>query len=194
MARCHRIAERDRGTAVRLGGVREAPDASSGARRVVHVFGSDEQLARVCRAFCSRARLAELWTSEGPTAQAMSLLDRDGGPLSSGESPLAQASRMSDGPRRARSGRKARSAPSWGAQRGAFLVSTVARPCARLHRGKRPYWLPCRALARNCPQGRGRALTLCGRRVRPGRRIPESGAGNSRSQRENHLEFVGRAT
>jgi hypothetical protein len=49
------------------------------------VFSSDEQLARVCRAFCSRARLSELWTSEGPTAQAMSLLERDGGPLSSGE-------------------------------------------------------------------------------------------------------------
>ena len=49
------------------------------------MFSSDEQLARVCRAVCSRARLAELWTSDGPTVQATDLLERDGGPLSSGE-------------------------------------------------------------------------------------------------------------
>ena len=49
------------------------------------MFSSDEQFARVCRAICSRARLAELWTSEGPTAQASALLEHDGGPLSSGE-------------------------------------------------------------------------------------------------------------
>ena len=49
------------------------------------MFSSESQLIRVCRAICSRARLAELWTSDGPTAQATDLLERDGGPLSSGE-------------------------------------------------------------------------------------------------------------
>ena len=43
-------------------------------------------------------------------------------------------------------------------------------------------WLPCRALARKCPQGRKWALTLCGRHARPGRCFPESGATSSGSQ------------
>jgi hypothetical protein len=49
------------------------------------VFRSDAQLARVCRAFCARARLGRLWTEAGPTDEAMALLQSDGGPLSSGE-------------------------------------------------------------------------------------------------------------
>ncbi len=49
------------------------------------MFRSDAQLARVCRAFCARARLGRLWTEEGPTDEAMALLESDGGALSSGE-------------------------------------------------------------------------------------------------------------
>jgi len=49
------------------------------------VFSSELQRARVCRAFCARARLGDLWTDERPTAEAMALVERDGGPLSSGE-------------------------------------------------------------------------------------------------------------
>jgi hypothetical protein len=49
------------------------------------VFRSDAQLARVCRAFCARARLGRLWTEAGPTDEAMALLQNDGGALSSGE-------------------------------------------------------------------------------------------------------------
>jgi hypothetical protein len=75
-----------------------------------------------------------------------------------------------------------------------FSVVAVARLCARLLLGKRPYWLPCRALARKCPQGQGGALTLCGRRARPGRCIPESGAISSGSQRGDLAESGGRAT
>ena len=49
------------------------------------MFSSELQRARVCRAFCARARLAELWTDEGPTTEATALVERDGGALSSGE-------------------------------------------------------------------------------------------------------------
>lgn len=49
------------------------------------MFRSDAQLARVCWAFCARARLGRLWTEEGPTDEAMALLESDGGALSSGE-------------------------------------------------------------------------------------------------------------
>jgi hypothetical protein len=43
-------------------------------------------------------------------------------------------------------------------------------------------WLPCRALARKCLQGRKWALTLCGRHARPGRCFPGSGATSSGPQ------------
>ena len=49
------------------------------------MFSSELQRARVCRAFCARARLAELWTENGPTSEARALLENDGGALSSGE-------------------------------------------------------------------------------------------------------------
>ena len=49
------------------------------------MFSSETQLSRVCRAFCARGRLTELWTDEGPTVQARDLAERGGGPLSSGE-------------------------------------------------------------------------------------------------------------
>jgi hypothetical protein len=49
------------------------------------VFSSESQLSRVCRAFCARARLSQLWTEEGPTTQARDLAEHSGGPLSCGE-------------------------------------------------------------------------------------------------------------
>jgi hypothetical protein len=49
------------------------------------VFRDDEQLSRACRALLASVRHAELWTRSGPTPEAMALLERDGGPLSSGE-------------------------------------------------------------------------------------------------------------
>ena len=39
------------------------------------MFSSDLQRARVCRAFCARARLGELWTDDGPTAEATALVE-----------------------------------------------------------------------------------------------------------------------
>lgn len=48
-------------------------------------FRSDAQLARVCAALCRNVGLGHLWTSDGPTPQAVFLLQVDGGPLSSGE-------------------------------------------------------------------------------------------------------------
>jgi hypothetical protein len=49
------------------------------------VFGSDEQLARACRALCALVGLGSLWTIDRPSPRAMALLEADGGPLSSGE-------------------------------------------------------------------------------------------------------------
>ena len=49
------------------------------------MFSSESQLSRVCRAFCARARLTELWTDAGPTVLARDLAEHGGGPLSSGE-------------------------------------------------------------------------------------------------------------
>ena len=49
------------------------------------MFSSESQLSRVCRAFCARARLSQLWTEEGPTVRARDLVERDGAFLSSGE-------------------------------------------------------------------------------------------------------------
>jgi hypothetical protein len=49
------------------------------------MFRNDEQSARACRALLAKARLERLWTSGGPTAHAVELLEADGGPLSSGE-------------------------------------------------------------------------------------------------------------
>lgn len=55
------------------------------------MFRSDQQLARTCRALCSLAGLGSLWTLEGPSPQAMTLLETDGGPLSSGERAVVLA-------------------------------------------------------------------------------------------------------
>ena len=49
------------------------------------MFSSESQLSRVCRVFCARARLSQLWTDEGPTTQARDLAEHGGGPLSCGE-------------------------------------------------------------------------------------------------------------
>ncbi len=49
------------------------------------MFRDDEQTARACRTLLASVRRAELWTRSGPTPEALSLLERDGGPLSSGE-------------------------------------------------------------------------------------------------------------
>jgi hypothetical protein len=49
------------------------------------MFRDDLQLANCCRALLAQVRLERLWTNAGPTSEALSLLDRDGGPLSSRE-------------------------------------------------------------------------------------------------------------
>ena len=49
------------------------------------MFRSDAQLARACRALCSRAGLGRLWTATGPTDEAIEIFEANGGPLSSGE-------------------------------------------------------------------------------------------------------------
>jgi ABC-type transport system involved in cytochrome bd biosynthesis fused ATPase/permease subunit len=54
-------------------------------------FRSDAQLAHVCRALCHRVGLAQLWTVEGPTPQAIALLHADGGHLSGGERIMLMA-------------------------------------------------------------------------------------------------------
>jgi hypothetical protein len=56
------------------------------------VFRSEAQLARACRALCERVRLDEMWTEEGPTEAAIELMEKDGGPLSSGERVVLLAS------------------------------------------------------------------------------------------------------
>lgn len=49
------------------------------------MFRSDSQLARACRALCRHAGIERMWTPNGPTDEAVALLDAGGGPLSSGE-------------------------------------------------------------------------------------------------------------
>ena len=49
------------------------------------MFRSEAQRARACHALCSMARLERLWTSTGPTPEAIALFEAGGGPLSSGE-------------------------------------------------------------------------------------------------------------
>lgn len=49
------------------------------------MFRDDKQSARCCRALLAQARMASLWTLDGPTPRALELLEADGGPLSSGE-------------------------------------------------------------------------------------------------------------
>jgi hypothetical protein len=49
------------------------------------MFANECQQARVCEALCRAVRLEGMWTDEGPTDVAVSLLKRNGGPLSSGE-------------------------------------------------------------------------------------------------------------
>jgi hypothetical protein len=49
------------------------------------MFRDDRQLAIACRTLLAKARLGRLWTADGPTDEALRLLDADGGPLSSGE-------------------------------------------------------------------------------------------------------------
>lgn len=45
----------------------------------------DRQLALVCKALLERVRLGDLWAADGPTATAVGILERGGGPMSSGE-------------------------------------------------------------------------------------------------------------
>jgi hypothetical protein len=49
------------------------------------VFRSEAQRARACRALCARARMPWMWTDAGPTEQAIEIVEKNGGPLSSGE-------------------------------------------------------------------------------------------------------------
>jgi hypothetical protein len=49
------------------------------------MFASERQRARVCQALCRSVRLKGMWTDQGPSALAVNLLNRDGGPLSTGE-------------------------------------------------------------------------------------------------------------
>ena len=46
---------------------------------------SEAQMALVCQALCASLGLGRLWTSAGPTDEAVALLEAGGGPLSSGE-------------------------------------------------------------------------------------------------------------
>lgn len=55
------------------------------------MFRDDDQLARACRALLAQGRLQRLWTRRGPTGEAKTLLQDDGGPLSSGERILLLA-------------------------------------------------------------------------------------------------------
>jgi hypothetical protein len=49
------------------------------------MFANECQQARVCEALCRAVRLRGMWTDEGPSEVAVSLLKRNGGPLSAGE-------------------------------------------------------------------------------------------------------------
>ncbi len=45
----------------------------------------DQQLARACRALLATVRLEHLWTEDGPTAEALRLLEVDRGSLWAGQ-------------------------------------------------------------------------------------------------------------
>jgi hypothetical protein len=49
------------------------------------MFRDDEQAALACRALLAFVSLEDMWTTAGPTPEALALIHRDGGPLSSGE-------------------------------------------------------------------------------------------------------------
>lgn len=49
------------------------------------MFRDDRQRALACRALLASVRLGRLWTEDGPSDEALGLLDSNGGPLSSGE-------------------------------------------------------------------------------------------------------------
>jgi len=49
------------------------------------MFASETQQARVCEMICRAVRLDGMWTEQGPSRLAVSLLIRNGGPLSTGE-------------------------------------------------------------------------------------------------------------
>ena len=49
------------------------------------MFRSEAQRARACHALCRKARIERMWTSTGPTPEAIALFEAGGGPLSSGE-------------------------------------------------------------------------------------------------------------
>lgn len=52
-------------------------------------FRDDDQRLSVCRTLLRHSpEIADLWTVTGPTSEAVDLLDRDGGPLGSGERVL----------------------------------------------------------------------------------------------------------
>lgn len=49
------------------------------------MWRDDRQRARACSALLATVRLGRLWTLDGPTDEALRLLEANGGPLSSGE-------------------------------------------------------------------------------------------------------------
>ena len=52
------------------------------------MFRNDAQVNAVCRVLLEQLYAKGLWTDEGPTETAVSYLEQDGGPLSSGERVL----------------------------------------------------------------------------------------------------------
>jgi hypothetical protein len=49
------------------------------------MFRDDQQRLRACRALLATVRLDRLWTADGPTHEALELLEADGRPLSAAE-------------------------------------------------------------------------------------------------------------
>ncbi len=55
------------------------------------MWQSDEQACKTIRAMLKSARLDRMWTDEGPTEEAVDLLEARGGPLSHGEAVMLRA-------------------------------------------------------------------------------------------------------
>lgn len=56
------------------------------------MFRNDQQIARAARVLCGRLpRLRDAWTEEGPSSEALALMEANGGPLSSGERAMLLA-------------------------------------------------------------------------------------------------------
>ena len=49
------------------------------------MFRSDRQIALTCRALCAGVRRRDLWSADGPSEEAIALMETNGGGLSSGE-------------------------------------------------------------------------------------------------------------